>query len=64
MSDLRIAFVVIGRNEAERLAASIHSLAKQGIARDEMEIVYVDSSSWPPKAQPSTAYCAETPPDG
>ena len=45
MRDLRISYVVIGLNEAKHLPASLASLSKQGIARDEMEIIYVDSSS-------------------
>jgi glycosyltransferase involved in cell wall biosynthesis len=45
MSDPRISFVVIGLNEAEHLSASIASLAHQGVGRDEMEVIYVDSGS-------------------
>ena len=45
MNDLRISFVVIGLNEASHLSSAFAQLAKQGMARDEMEIIYVDSSS-------------------
>jgi len=40
-----VSFVVIGLDEAEHLAASIASLAEQGLSREAIEILYVDSGS-------------------
>ena len=45
MSQLRVSFVVIGRDEAGHLAESIASCTRQGFDRDEIEIIYVDSGS-------------------
>jgi glycosyltransferase involved in cell wall biosynthesis len=41
----RASFVVIGLNEAEHLAESIASCLHQGLGRDEIQIIYVDSGS-------------------
>lgn len=40
-----VSFVLIGRNEARHLASAIEALLQQGLARDEIEILYVDSGS-------------------
>jgi glycosyltransferase involved in cell wall biosynthesis len=45
VSRFRVSFVVIGRNEARHLAESIASCTRQGLDRDEIEIIYVDSGS-------------------
>lgn len=43
--ELAVSFVVIGRDEAAHLGASVRSLADQGIPRSQMEVIYVDSGS-------------------
>ncbi len=45
MNQPLVSFVVIGLNEAANLDASIASLSTQGFAREQIEIVYVDSGS-------------------
>lgn len=40
-----VSFVVIGLDEAAHLERSLVSLLNQGIPRDEMEVIYVDSGS-------------------
>jgi glycosyltransferase involved in cell wall biosynthesis len=45
MTQPRISFVVIGLDEAARLPGCLHALARQGFAREQIEVLYVDSGS-------------------
>jgi cellulose synthase/poly-beta-1,6-N-acetylglucosamine synthase-like glycosyltransferase len=59
MNEPALSIVVIGRNEAPRLARCLESLTRSRGVAGEMEIIYVDSASTDESPAIAGAHCAE-----